>query len=566
MSLISEATKEIQLKEKAKVVESLHQMASHIVTKATKDMPPISDEEYDKTWKEQVTKLKVMMDQAPNRFNMIVAEYIEDMKQGNIDSPKNLISKDTLKQLGVLTERGDVVKNAATRMGSRMRESAKSVSFKDVGATVKPKNATSFFGKVSEKMNTFDPNQDKSSDTFGSAQSLNKKEFQKDKEYRNDMLSVLQDIKRLGDNATNEQRLLADEIKKQTTIIKEGGGTFDPSKDMTAGGAALYDIGKLLLKGVAGTVVGGAKMSKAAYDVGKKSFNTPTVPDSVSDSVPDSVSDAAEAKIVPKQNDNEEVSYIMPKMTAAEKEEADEEDDEYKQEFLETQTDQVELLQKINDNIVSNTENSKDSGGIGSWLKTLSVGLLGVFGGMATIFSKQIGSIASGLLSKLGLPDMKLKLKPKLKSMGNATKNLIKGGSRVLLNPVVAAAAGAVVTGGLLAEGLIDKKNSTLYKAAGKLTNYLQGDDLIDTLDSNWTPKSKNPNRSDDLKNAEKNVSDSKTKKSNDALGAIINNNTVTNNSNPTVVNNTTKSGKSSPRNYDNTLGLYLNSRVIKFG
>jgi hypothetical protein len=455
-------------------------------------------------------------------------------------------------------------------------------------------------GSFGKRLQTFDPNKDNKSATFGSAQTLDTKSFQKDEAYRREMLNLMRHIDKNGADSTKEEKLLAKEIKKMSDRSENSQKYIDHPEDrMTKGGAALYDIGKLLFG--AGKKLGGAILdtrmgSKKEVPVIEPKTEMAVTYPVKNNGLPASMNPTGSlaAKFAQPANDNAEdikeedqtkkmwevwekqrleeekmweeytkensnagASWVMPGSLAENEksgstiEAADEEQDKMNEiqitHYEKVDADNAEIISGLKE--INETEKSKSSGGM---LATILAALLGV------------GTFISGIVPAITVLGSTL-----LTGLGGILSNA--GSVLGKASPLIAAGAAGIAVGTALYEN-----SETVRDASGSVMESMFGH--IDTAKEADEKYKNSPEGKAQIEQLKKNKADrlaykdaaatvAKEDKADKRLSTAINLNAAAPSASAPIISNNTenKTGRESPRNQDNVLNNYLNSRVIRF-
>ena len=567
------------------VKEVITAIAGHNVDMAIADVQAIvTSEQRDKEVVKENVRLTLLLKQHPDQFNTIVNQYIEDLNNKKVAAPENVISLSTLKQLNVLTSKGKLHAQVGNKIASRLSSVAEKKTITELGISTASNRKVGFFAKTFGDSSKFDPNTDKKSRTFGSAEVLDKEQFKNDEDYRNTILAVAKDIKRLKKDATKEQQALLGEVQKLDDKLNER-----KSSNQTLGGQALLDVGGIIGSGLSKLFSSNRNKAKKQEEESYKTYEKANTTANVVKESPVQVSGRNEEALdmthwnrnkTKKQEESDEgVSYVMPRDTpkdiqdnSAQIEANDKENDEFRTHEIDIGEKQVTLLEKIYEAVKSGSSSGGGSSMIGSLLTGLLSGLTGMF---TSATAKIAEVITSGLAMSKG----------SFLSLAKTVAGAMAGGY------VVDAALGKMGVGGKQIDEAQDDANwqsatfnekaqSSVGRGIEKLGSAFFLDNLVNeakaTRIKHETAYLDNEHKNDmdylkaksDRLNGIKSKQDSsdvnQANKANDALATTISNVSAPN----TVISGDSsnqKRGRQITRNPDNSLSLYLQNNVIKF-
>lgn len=581
MSLVSQKLKQIADKEKAMVVESLENMASHFVTKALDGLPPITDTEWGRRYDEFIGELKRMMDSDKDTFKILVDEYVDDLKAGRVKASTNLISDETMRQLGMLTPKtGEIAAGAAKAMSSKLLKTKTQVSEKDlgIGAEVPPQapQKSSMMGRmfsaISERLDIM---AEKRKTINVETPKLSRQDYMKDDNYRTQILNTVREIQKLGSGASKEQKALLKEVRQMNEHMRF---IENPRERMTAGGAAMYDITKAVFG-----------MGKGIVDLLRPAVKEPlSEKTEVAPETPQSVPEhqKQEKKVVQQPDmplfsrplrkslpEDGEVSYIMShddEPDDASLEEQSEIETEYREATLGNEEKQIELLEDIDENIKKLADKEEPGDGIKGALGGLLGSLFGnLMKGLGGLFKSAIGGLVTRLLPMLAgfLGPALLPLAGLAAVVGTfmwlkkkTSKNLddMEPEERAKWDEARAAhqEAESKASNTKYWDDPAHAKQKAAYEKAG-----------FELVDGKWVKKVEGVKKevAPTLEAKQAVAEEAKAEKENARLAATVSN--VVNSPTNTVVAPQARESrtKDSPRNPNNSLARYLDSRIVKF-
>ena len=246
-------------------------IAGLLVTRAIKEKKtPVSDTERDRLVEAETTKIIVHIKEFPDQLGSLMEEYLHAINSEPLELDNEfIIDEKTLKLLGATTESGAMRKDAAKMSSAWMKKASKKNTVTQMGIKIAPSSAKSsgVFGKMFDVVtgnSTFDPNKDKRSSTYGSAELLDRGAFKKDESYRQAMTLMAKEIQNSGAKATKEQLGLLKEIRKQEAELKFK--SRDAMRERMSGPErALFDATSALSSGL-------LKVGSDLFKVGKWGF------------------------------------------------------------------------------------------------------------------------------------------------------------------------------------------------------------------------------------------------------------------------------------------------------
>lgn len=358
-------------KQKEIIIESLEAMAGFWTTSKLRGTP-VSDDDWLKMYNQNLAELKELFFKGDSRFNYIVNEYVNALKTGSIPS-LFLIKDETMKTLGMLTAaKGLISAKANKNMVSSLGKARGNISISNSDLGIEqseqsqpPKSRLAKFGeKLSSMMwGKFDPNSSNTS-AIDRIDVLDRKKYIDDAKYRAEKWALLKETRaalRRGEAVSVEQLRLVREISKlEKKRLENEKFIENPEDRMTAGGVAVYEISKSLLnlgKGLFSKMIQ-PKTKETQTNVEKK------------------------IELESKEDNENNVKYIMASENGggdAAKEEADETADER----FETQTEQaetqIEHLKSIDEGVHELIDKSESGTGSKEWWALLGAAFAAFF-------------------------------------------------------------------------------------------------------------------------------------------------------------------------------------------
>jgi len=524
-----------------------------------------------------------MLRTSPKEFNNQLRIYFRKIS-GTPLSALPLDFQDILKTEGLVSHKNEVYAKAGAIVSSHISSMLASTSSEQIGHKITPSyqkygmlKGIASFGKKS----IYDPNTKKTK-AEDRAEVIDIRGFQEDKTYRASVIEERKRLIRLGAMASVEQEKYIQMTGKLVEARKKE--LFSQEKfeaNLTPAQLALVTITKGLGKGLlggskmlAGGMIAGATglrglLSKNKISLETETENIPSVmrsgrrePDEYMPSVMRS------GRHRPEPDTDETPSYIMghtspTESNAAGKEEGIEVTEKLTEKQIELVEKEVGLLEKIEQNQRKEAEDKDSGGGIGGILKTALSTLLGPVGGLITKLGPLLGTLATaGAALAVGIAAFKVG-GIAMKAMGQTDEH-----GDVIRDSMTDKVAGVFVPKteededknapgyAETSAGKEDAKRHVMFLAGqARLGNQKT---TIETVKKEKAPEL------EAKKVAAVNAIEEKTAAKNAQAVSSIVNSPNTNIVAP-VQPKTISGGNDNPRNPDNSLSLYLKSRVTKF-
>ena len=571
MALLSEEGVASQAEQAKRLKSMANIIASNLVDEEVQNGPlELTDKEQKALYKKQADIILKLSKTAPNHFADLVRKYFHKIQGEKISYlPDDL--QEILKTEGLITTSGTVSSSAKSHIPSQLRKSLSTLSPDQAGAAHKPEyKQRGVLGNIAAKFSSsiYNPNTSKTKDE-DRASMLDVRGFKEDRKYRSQMLEEQSRLIKLGHGASDEQLKLIKAIQKTKKEWEKK--LFDKEKfdanlmpaqlAMLNVGRGLLGASKLMSSGIAKLFSGKPKEVPALEKKEEEKQIEPVKTEEIEakEIKVDTIVVSKESKAA---NDEQggDVSYKMghDEPDAAKQESADETTHDNQEKQIELVEKEVSLLEKIDAHILATNDNKKDSG-------------------ILSVLTNLIGPIGS-VLGKIG---------PILTTLGSGLA-------------VAAAAFAGFKVGEKLMQltGQTDengdvKADSFTHRMVGHLLPTTEED--MDKSDPGYATspagleeekrhqlflagkaKREKEAKKTEIEPVKKEIAPNLEKKADAAQEAIVKKEnaqlassiqTVTNN---TPVNNIVPTpkrerGYDNPRNPDNSLALYLGSRVTKF-
>lgn len=507
-----------------------------------------------------------------HQFDILFSDFFHSIKDAHISQlPQDLAVM--LEQLDQVKKGGGIMKGAGAAVRSRLRDTL--MPLKQLGIKVdSPMKDRGFFRQMMSPNFVFDPNKDRLSKTQGSAQTFDIKAFKKDDDYRRAMLELAKSIEKNSAASTKEERLLAAEVKKQNDrLFRNKEYAASPESRMSVAERGLYES----IQGVLG-FTGGLLKSLSRPRKGVQEQAAEVVATNVTPKVEQPAArkeqkkPAVDMPLFSKPlgsrietvgmdelfDDGHSPSYIMSNDDAG-TEEKDEEEDEFREATIEADDKKIELLKKIDDDVHKMSLKGDDSGGI----------LGGLLSGLGALLTSKMGDLIKGFALRF-LPMLATFLGPLLLPLAgiaaavgafvwlkNETSRNIEDLSPEERGKFEAAKQEhqAEEYASSQKKYWMDPAHATQLESLHKQGFLVPGIDNVETI----------TRANGSMLEKKQEVAEAISAEKESTQMAATMSNVIAPTSNVVAPAPAPQRPKDSPRNPDNSLSLYLNSRVAKF-